>query len=112
MGIEKPKRKKNPALTRRDALKIIGATGTAVVVTQLGISGPLSPDAVQGIGAATHHNGDLSDHQWHMVIDLSVCIGCAVTAFTHARPQTMFLMKRCSGISSFVNGHRPARSFT
>ena len=76
MGIEKPKKTKSPALTRRDALKIIGMTGTAVVVTQLGISGPLSADAVQGIGGDTHHNGELSDRQWHMVIDLSVCIGC------------------------------------
>jgi Fe-S-cluster-containing dehydrogenase component len=76
MGIEKPKPKKKPVLTRRDALKIIGATGTAVVVTQLGISGPLSTDAVQGIGATTHEDGEQSDYQWHMVIDLSTCIGC------------------------------------
>jgi molybdopterin-containing oxidoreductase family iron-sulfur binding subunit len=41
------------------------------------ISGPLSSDAVQGIGAATHEENEAGEHRWHMVIDLSVCIGCS-----------------------------------
>ena len=50
--------------------------GTALV-SQVVISGPLSSDAVQGIGAATHEDGAGAEHQWHMVIDLSDCIGCS-----------------------------------
>jgi Fe-S-cluster-containing dehydrogenase component len=77
--MKKPKAKsqKPSLLSRRDVLKIGGATVAAAAVSQLVISGPLSADAVQGIGQATHHNGDQSTHQWHMVIDLSVCIGCS-----------------------------------
>jgi Fe-S-cluster-containing dehydrogenase component len=44
------------------------------------ISGPFSSDAVQGIGRDTHSNGhgnsESPEYQWHMVIDLSLCIGC------------------------------------
>ncbi len=71
-------RKKKQLLNRSDVLKIAGATAGAVVVTQVAISGPLSPDAVQGIGSATHdaHAGDPNGHEWHMVIDLGECIGC------------------------------------
>ena len=72
--------KENPLLTRRDALKIGGATFATAALTQLVISGPLSSDAVQGIGRDTHSNGhsssESSEYQWHMVIDLSLCIGC------------------------------------
>lgn len=76
-----PVEKKNSVLTRGDALKIIGITAAAGVVTQVAITGPLSADAVQGIGRTTHenetHNGEpSSENQWHMVIDLSRCIGC------------------------------------
>jgi Fe-S-cluster-containing dehydrogenase component len=48
------------------------------VLTQLVISGPFSSDAVQGIGQETHggHGEVSSEYQWHMVIDLSKCIGC------------------------------------
>lgn len=77
----RPVEKKNSVLTRGDALKIIGITAAAGVVTQVAITGPLSADAVQGIGRTTHenetHNGEpASKNQWHMVIDLSRCIGC------------------------------------
>jgi dimethyl sulfoxide reductase iron-sulfur subunit len=76
-----PEVQKKPILSRSDVLKIGGMTAAAVLVTQIGISGPLSPDAVQGIGQTTHngnsHNGKTpSKYQWHMVIDLSRCIGC------------------------------------
>jgi len=76
-----PVEKKNSVLTRGDALKIIGITAAAGLVTQVAITGPLSADAVQGIGRTTHenetHNGEpASKNQWHMVIDLSRCIGC------------------------------------
>ena len=72
---------KKPLLTRSDVLKVGGLTAAMAVVTQVVMSGPLSSDAVQGIGQATHngknHNGEAdSTHQWHMVIDLSQCIGC------------------------------------
>lgn len=69
--------KKQPLLSRRDALKITGATGAAVVVTQLVTTGPLSSEAVEGIGRRTHPSQGSSDpHQWRMVIDLAECIGC------------------------------------
>lgn len=71
----KKKAKTQPILSRRDALKIAGATGTAVVVTQMVTAGPLSPDAIQGI-ERTGHASASSDHEWHMVIDLQKCIGC------------------------------------
>jgi len=70
------KRKKAPILSRRDVLKIAAVTASAVVVTEVGISGPLSPEAIQGIGEETHPNQGSSEHEWHMVIDLSRCIGC------------------------------------
>jgi Fe-S-cluster-containing dehydrogenase component len=72
--------KVNPLLTRRDVLKIGGATVATAALTQLVISGPFSSDAVQGIGQGTHTSGHgnavPSEYQWHMVIDLSLCIGC------------------------------------
>ena len=70
--------KKAPLLTRRDGLKIIGATIATAALTELVISGPFSSDAVQGIGQETHnsHGEESSEYQWHMVIDLSKCIGC------------------------------------
>lgn len=71
------KTKQASPLSRRDVLKILGATAGAALATQVFISGPLSSDAVQGIGAATHGNGKASEHEWHMVIDLSACIGCS-----------------------------------
>ena len=71
------KSKKRSLITRRDALTILGVTGATALVSQVVVSGPLSPDAVQGIGSATHEDGQESEHQWHMVIDLSVCIGCS-----------------------------------
>jgi Fe-S-cluster-containing dehydrogenase component len=70
-------RKASQLLTRRDVLKIGGMTAAATLITQAVTSGPLSSDAVQGIGQETHnHHGSPSEHQWHMVIDLSLCIGC------------------------------------
>ncbi|MDI6695104.1 MAG: 4Fe-4S dicluster domain-containing protein [Anaerolineales bacterium] len=77
----KKSRKKRPLLSRGDALKIGGLTLAAAATTQVVISGPLSADAVQGIGRATHNGhatsgGATPTHQWRMVIDLSRCIGC------------------------------------
>ncbi|MEJ2708901.1 MAG: 4Fe-4S dicluster domain-containing protein [Anaerolineales bacterium] len=61
---------------RRDVLKIAGATGAAVVFTQMVTTGPLSTEAVEGIGRRTHTSEASGEHEWHMVIDLSKCIGC------------------------------------
>ena len=73
----KKKNKKPSLLNRRDVLKIAGATGAAVVFTQMVTAGPLSADAIQGIGRQTHKEEETSTkHQWHMVIDLEKCIGC------------------------------------
>ena len=75
--MKKNKKKGSPALIgRRDALKIAGATGAAVIFTQLVTTGPLSSDAVQGIGRQTHQANASGGQEWHMVIDLSLCIGC------------------------------------
>jgi Fe-S-cluster-containing dehydrogenase component len=79
-GQTPPDRKKTALLNRRDLLKIGGLTAAAAVVTQVVITGPLSADAVQGIGPATHtdnsHAGGSSAYEWHMAIDLDRCIGC------------------------------------
>jgi molybdopterin-containing oxidoreductase family iron-sulfur binding subunit len=71
------KAKNKPSLlNRRDVLKITGATAGAAVVTQVVTKGPLSAEAIQGIGAQTHPHQGSTEHEWHMVIDLSKCIGC------------------------------------
>lgn len=76
-------KKKGPKLIgRRDVLKIAGATGAAVVFTQAMTTGPLSTDAVAGIGRRTHESSASGDHEWHMVIDLSKCIGCQYCVWT------------------------------
>ena len=67
------KDKKQPVLTRRDVLKITGATGATVFLSQILTSGPLSADAVEGLSRETHAS---AEHEWHMGIDLSKCIGC------------------------------------
>jgi Fe-S-cluster-containing dehydrogenase component len=72
-----PAREKSPLLSRRDVLRILGVTTGTALLTQVFITGPLSADAVQGIGPATHESEAGSAHQWHMVIDLSTCIGCS-----------------------------------
>ncbi len=73
---ESPPREK--PLSRRDMLKIGGATLATAVISQAVISGPLSVESVQGIARAEHEGegAGSSTRQWHMVIDLSVCIGC------------------------------------
>jgi molybdopterin-containing oxidoreductase family iron-sulfur binding subunit len=74
---KKNDKKKKPLISRKEFLQIAGATGAATVVTQLITSGPLSPDAIEGIGERTHP-GDVGEekHAWCMGIDLSKCIGC------------------------------------
>lgn len=62
-----------PVLNRRDILKIAGATGATVLLSQVLTSGPLSADAIQGLNRETHTS---AAHEWHMGIDLSKCIGC------------------------------------
>lgn len=74
--------KKNPPLlSRRDLLKIGGATGGAVVFTQMVTTGPLSVEAVEGIGRQTHSGHASGNVEWHMVIDLNKCIGCQYCMF-------------------------------
>ena len=73
----KKKSNKPTLLNRRDVLKVAGVTGAAVVFTQMITAGPLSADAIQGIGRQTHKEEETSTkHEWHMVIDLDKCIGC------------------------------------
>ncbi len=71
-----PKNKKTALLTRSDFLKIAGTTAGAALVTELVITGPLSAEAIRGIGAEAHPHQGSTDHEWHMAIDLSECIGC------------------------------------
>lgn len=68
--------KSKPILNRRDLLKIGGATAAAVLITEVVMTGPLSPEAIEGINRANGHGGEESTHEWHMAIDLSKCIGC------------------------------------
>lgn len=64
-------------LSRKEFIQIAGATGAAAVFTQLITSGPLSPEAIQGIGERSHANAQgESKYAWCMAIDLSACIGC------------------------------------
>lgn len=76
-GAESTHRKER-SLTRRDVLKIGGATAATAVVSQFVISGPFTAESVQGINreADNGHSSDGASHQWHMAIDLSRCIGC------------------------------------
>lgn len=63
---------------RRARVENCLTTGTAVVVTQLVTTGPLSPEAVEGIGGRTHPRvTSVEPHEWRMVIDLSTCVGCS-----------------------------------
>lgn len=67
--------KPEPLLSRRDLLKIAGATLGAAALTELVITGPLSPGEIRGIERGSH--GEISgENEWHMVIDLEKCIGC------------------------------------
>jgi Fe-S-cluster-containing dehydrogenase component len=64
-------------LSRRDVIKIGGATLAVGAVSQFVIAGPFSAESVQGINREENgHGGEAGTHQWHMVIDLSQCIGC------------------------------------
>jgi dimethyl sulfoxide reductase iron-sulfur subunit len=66
-------KKAPPLMNRRDALKILGATGATAVLARLVIAGPLSPEAIEGI----QRGSEASDsHEWRMAIDLDKCIGC------------------------------------
>lgn len=69
-------KKKKPLVSRKEFFQIAGLTGSAAVITQLITSGPLSPDAIQGIGEQTHGEEGQAEHNWCMGIDLSKCIGC------------------------------------
>jgi len=74
--------KQTPLIGRRDALKIAGATGVAVVATELVTTGPLSAQAIEGIERGNHKEDGSSEHCWHMVIDLQTCIGCQYCVWT------------------------------
>lgn len=65
--------RKQPLITRRQALQVIGATVTVAAVSTLFDRGPLSADAIEGLGRTGEAN---PEHQWSMVIDLERCIGC------------------------------------
>lgn len=70
---------KQPLITRRQALQVVGATVTVAAVSTLFDQGPLSADAIEGLG----RTGEGSpEHQWSMVIDLSRCIGCQYCLWT------------------------------
>jgi Fe-S-cluster-containing dehydrogenase component len=84
MNMAKANSKKQPLLSRRDALKVIGATGVTAVVAQVLTSGPLSADAIEGI---TRHTEASGEHEWHMGIDLDKCIGC------------QYCMKACQAVN-------------
>jgi dimethyl sulfoxide reductase iron-sulfur subunit len=73
---DKSDTKRGIPLNRRDVIKIGGATLAVAAVSQLVISGPLSAEAVQGLSRDGNGHGEVGTHQWHMVIDLSQCIGC------------------------------------
>ena len=73
---EKKESKGRTILTRRDILKIGGATLGTAAVTQLVTTGPLSSESIRGIGAEAHPDEGSAEHEWHMFIDLSKCIGC------------------------------------
>jgi len=74
---KKNKKRRKPIISRKEFLQIAGSTGAATLITQLITSGPLSPDAIEGIGEKTHTSvGGESKHAWCMGIDLSKCIGC------------------------------------
>lgn len=72
----KKKTKKVTLLTRRDILKIVGVTATAAILTDLVTTGPLSARAIQGIRRDAHAEEGTLEHEWHMAIDLTKCIGC------------------------------------
>lgn len=76
MNTLKDESKKRQLLSRRDLLKIGGATGAAIVLTELTIVGPLSPEAVEGLGRETQGHHTSGEYEWHMGIDLEACIGC------------------------------------
>lgn len=67
-------KKKPPVLNRREALKILGATGATAVISQMVTVGPLSSSAIEGLQRESHAAS--ADNEWHMVIDLEKCIGC------------------------------------
>lgn len=75
--VDKTAKTKKELLSRRDMLKIGGTTLAVAAVSQIVISGPFSAESVQGIERNDNgHGGTSAEHQWHMAIDLSRCIGC------------------------------------
>ncbi len=73
MTAKEKKEKKQPVITRRDAVKVIGATGATALLSQVFTAGPLSIDSVEGL---QRHGEASGEHEWHMGIDLDLCIGC------------------------------------
>ncbi len=72
-------KEKTKLLSRRDVLKIAGATGATVVVSQFFVSGPLTADAIEGLERETEAS---TSQEWHMGIDLEKCIGCQYCVWT------------------------------
>jgi Fe-S-cluster-containing dehydrogenase component len=94
MAEAKPKPEKDNAsrlLSRADFLKIAGVTALAGVLSELVITGPLSSEAIQGIGADAHPHQGSSEHEWHMAIDLAECIGCG------------YCMKACQAVNDVAD---------
>ncbi len=80
----KKKNSDRALLSRRDVLKILGATGVTAVASQVITTGALSADAIEGI---TRHTEASGQYEWHMGIDLDKCIGC------------QYCMKACQAVN-------------
>jgi dimethyl sulfoxide reductase iron-sulfur subunit len=80
----KKKNSERALLSRRDVLKILGATGVTAVASQVITTGALSADAIEGI---TRHTEASGQYEWHMGIDLDKCIGC------------QYCMKACQAVN-------------
>ena len=75
MAGKKSKPEDKKLLGRRDFLKIGVATAASALLSEMFISGPLSTEAVKGIGRATHPGEASGEYEWHMGINLAECIG-------------------------------------